>query len=121
MTLEALPVVLPHTQTGKLKALAIAAPRRHASAPDLKTTAELGFPGIRSSSVSGLIAPAGLPADVLAQLNAAARRALNSTELKAKLFVQGSDATGSSPADFLKQVHAEHAKWRKLLANSPKI
>jgi tripartite-type tricarboxylate transporter receptor subunit TctC len=121
MTLEALPVVLPHTHSGKLKALAIAAPKRHASAPDLKTTAELGFPGIRSSSVSGLIAPAGLPAEVVAKLNAAARKALDNTELKAKLFLQGSDATGSTPAQFLKQVQAEHAKWGRLLAGSPKI
>ncbi|KQT10925.1 Bug family tripartite tricarboxylate transporter substrate binding protein [Ramlibacter sp. Leaf400] len=121
MTLEALPVVLPHTASGKLKVLAIAAPKRHASAPDLKTTAELGYPGIRSSSVSGLIAPAGLPAEQVAKLNAAARKALNSTELKAKLFVQGSDATGSTPEQFVKQVQAEHAKWGKLLAGSPRI
>lgn len=121
MTLEALPVVLPHVASGKLKALAIAAPARHASAPDLKTTAELGYPDIRSSSLSGLIAPAGLPAGHVARLNAAARKALESTELKAKLFVQGSDALASTPEQFLKQVRAEHAKWGKLLAGSPKI
>ena len=121
MTLEALPVVLPHVASGKLKALAIAAPSRHASAPDLKTTTELGYPGIRSSSLSGLIAPAGLPAEHVAKPNAAARKALESTELKAKLFVQGSDAQASTPDEFLRQVRAEHAKWGKLLADSPKI
>ncbi len=121
MTLEALPVVLPHASTGKLKVLAIASAKRHASAPDLKTTAELGFPAIRSSSVSGLLAPARLPADIGARLNTATRKALDSTELKAKLFIQGSDATGSTPAQFLKQVETEHAKWGKLLAGAPKI
>jgi tripartite-type tricarboxylate transporter receptor subunit TctC len=121
MTLEALPVVLPHVASGKLKALALAAPTRHASAPDLKTTTELGYPDIRSSSLSGLIGPAGMPAAHVAKLNAAARKALESTELKAKLFVQGSDAQASTPDEFLKQVRAEHAKWGKLLAGSPKI
>ena len=121
MTLEALPVVLPHVAAGKLKALAIAAPARHSSAPDLKTTTELGYPAIRSSSLSGLIAPAGLPAERLTRLNAAARKALESTELKAKLFVQGSDAQASTPDEFLKKVRAEHAKWAQLLAGSPKI
>jgi tripartite-type tricarboxylate transporter receptor subunit TctC len=121
MTLEALPVVLPHAQSGKLKILAIAAPKRHASAPNLKTTTELGFPGIRSSSVSGLITPAGIPADVLAKLNVATRKALDNSQLKAKLFVQGSDATGSSSEQFVEQVKAEHLKWGKLLANLPKI
>jgi tripartite-type tricarboxylate transporter receptor subunit TctC len=121
MTLEALPVVLPHAQSGKLKILAIAAPKRHASAPNLKTTTELGFPGIRSSSVSGLITPAGIPADVLAKLNVATRKALDNSQLKAKLFVQGSDATGSSSEQFVEQVKAEHLKWGKLLANLRKI
>jgi tripartite-type tricarboxylate transporter receptor subunit TctC len=121
MTLEAVPVVLPHAQSGKLKILAIAAPKRHASAPNLKTTTELGFPGIRSSSVSGLITPAGIPADVLAKLNVATRKALDNSQLKAKLFVQGSDATGSSSEQFVEQVKAEHLKWGKLLANLPKI
>jgi tripartite-type tricarboxylate transporter receptor subunit TctC len=121
MTFEALPVVLPHGQTGKLKVLAIAAPKRHASAPDLKTTAELGFPGIRSSSVSGLVGPAGLAADVVEKLNAAARKALDNPQLKQKLFAQGSDATGSTPAQFLDQAKAEHAKWGKIMANVPRI
>jgi tripartite-type tricarboxylate transporter receptor subunit TctC len=121
MTFEALPVVLPHGQAGKLKVLAIAAPKRHASAPDLKTTAELGFPGIRSSSVSGLVGPAGLPADIVDKLNAAARKALDNPQLKQKLFTQGSDATGSTPAQFLEQAKAEHAKWGKIMANVPKI
>lgn len=121
MTLEALPVVLPHAQSGKLKVLAIAASKRHASAPDLKTTAELGFPGIRSSSISGLLGPAGLSAEVVEKLNAATRKALDNTQLQGKLFVQGSDATGSTPAQFVEQVKAEYAKWGKLLANSPKI
>ena len=121
LTLEALPVVLPHVASGKLKAVAIAAPARHASAPELKTTAELGYPGIRSSSLSGLIGPAGLAPEHVAKLNAAARKALESTEFKAKLFVQGSDAQASTPDQFLKLARAEHAKWGKLLASSPKL
>lgn len=57
----------------------------------------------------------------MAKLNAAARKALESTELKAKLFVQGSDARAPTPEEFVQQVRAEHAKWGKLLACSPKI
>jgi tripartite-type tricarboxylate transporter receptor subunit TctC len=121
MTLEALPVVLPHAASGKLKAVAIAAPARHASAPELKTTAELGYPAIRSSSLSGLIGPAGMVPEHVAKLNAAARKALESTEFKAKLFVQGSDAKASTPDHFVQLVRAEHAKWGKLLASSPKL
>lgn len=121
MTFEALPVVLSHGQAGRLKVLAIAARQRHASAPDLKTTGELGFPGIISASVSGLVGPAGLPADIVARLNAATRKALDNPELKARLFKQGSDATGSSPQEFRDRAVAEHAKWGKIMADLPKI
>lgn len=121
MTFEALPVVLPHGEAGRLKVLAIAAPKRHASAPELKTTAELGYPGITSSSVSGLVGPAGMPAEIVEKINAAARRALDNEQLKARLFKQGSDATGSSPQEFLDQVKAEHAKWGRVMSTVPKI
>lgn len=121
MTFEALPVVLSHGEAGRLKVLAIAARKRHASAPDLKTTAELGYPGITSSSVSGLVGPAGMPADIVEKLNIATRRALDNAEIKARLFKQGSDATGSSPQEFLDQAKAEHAKWGKVMSTVPKI
>jgi len=121
MTFEALPVVLPHVPTGKLKVLAIASAKRHASAPDLPTTAELGYPGIVSGSVSGLVGPAGLPADVVEKLNAATRKALDDPKLKARLHSQGTNATGSTPQQFLEQARAEHAKWGRIMASVPKL
>ena len=121
MTFEALPVVLPHVPTGKLKVLAIASPTRHASAPDLPTTAELGYPGIVSGSVSGLVGPAGMPADVVEKLNAATRKALDDPKLKARLHSQGTNATGSTPQQFQEQARAEHAKWGRIMASVPKL
>lgn len=121
MTFEALPVVMPHVPTGKLKVLAIAAAKRHESAPDLPTTAELGFPGVQSGSVSGLVGPAGLPADVVGKLNTATRKALDDPKLRARLLAQGTNATGSTPRQFLDQVRAEHAKWGKIMSSVPKL
>jgi tripartite-type tricarboxylate transporter receptor subunit TctC len=121
MTFEALPVVMPHAATGKLKVLAIASPTRHASAPDVPTTAELGYPAIVSGSVSGLVGPAGLPADVVEKLNAATRKALDDPKLKARLHAQGTNATGSTPQQFLEQARAEHAKWGRIMASVPKL
>jgi tripartite-type tricarboxylate transporter receptor subunit TctC len=62
-----------------------------------------------------------MPADIVEKLNAATRRALGNAELKARLFKQGSDATGSSPQEFLDQAKAEHAKWGKVMSTVPKI
>lgn len=115
MTFEALPVVMPHVAAGKLKAIAIAAPNRHGSAKDLPTTAELGFPAIQSGSVSGLIAPAGVPASVIDTLNKATRKALENPALQDKLFKQGTNVVGSTPSEFRTLMGEEHAKWGRLM------
>lgn len=120
MTFEALPVVLPQGEAGKLKVLAIAARQRHSSAPALMTTGELGFPDVLSSSASGLIAPRGLAPGVMRVLNTAARKAVENPSFKAKLARQGTDALGSTPQEFVVLVKSEHAKWAKLLSNTPK-
>jgi tripartite-type tricarboxylate transporter receptor subunit TctC len=120
MTFEAIPVVMPQAQAGKLRVLGIASAKRHSAAADLLTTAELGFPGVVSGSVSGLIGPAGLPAEVIARLNKAARAALSDPKLRAKLQAQGTSAEGSTSAQFFDLVKSEHSKWGKLMSNIPK-
>jgi len=118
MTFEALPVVMPHVKAGNLKAFAIAAPERHSSAPDLPTTAELGFDGIQSASVSGLIAPAGVPAEVVERLTQATHKALANPQLKQKLVAQGTDTAGSTPQEFLELVRSEYKQWGTVLSAS---
>jgi tripartite-type tricarboxylate transporter receptor subunit TctC len=120
MTFEAIPVVMPQAQAGKLRVLGIASAKRNPAAADLSTTAELGFPGVVSGSVSGLIGPAGLPAEVVAKLNKAARAALSDPKLRAKLQAQGTSAEGSTPAQFFDLVKSEYSRWGKLMSNVPK-
>ena len=120
MTFEAIPVVMPQAQAGKLRVLGIASVKRNPAAADLLTTAELGFPGVVSGSVSGLIGPVGLPADVIARLNKAARAALSDPKLRAKLQAQGTSAEGSTPTQFFDLVKSEYSKWGKLMSNVPK-
>ena len=120
MTFEAIPVVMPQAQAGKLRVLGIASAKRNPAAPDLLTTAELGFSGVLSGSVSGLIGPAGLSQDIVAKLNKAARAALNDPKLKARLQAQGTSAEGSTPAQFFDLVKSEYSKWGKLMSNVPK-
>ena len=120
MTFEAIPVVMPQAQAGKLRVLGIASAKRNPAAADLLTTAELGFPGVISGSVSGLIGPAGMPAEVIEKLNKAARAALSDPKLRAKLQAQGTSAEGSTPAQFFDLVKSEYSKWGKLMSNVPK-
>jgi len=109
-----IPVLLGNVTAGKLRALAIGSARRAPSAPDVPTTAELGMPQVLANNWYGLVAPSGIPADVAAKISAAAVEALNSTEVKDKLALQGATTVGSTGEAFSAHVKAETAKWAQV-------
>jgi tripartite-type tricarboxylate transporter receptor subunit TctC len=96
---------------GRLRPLAVTSPRRLAAFPNVPTVAESGYPGFEAATWSGLVAPAGTPAAIVEKLNAAANKALGTSELKAKLAEDGSTPIGGTPAHFSEYIRAEHARW----------
>ncbi len=116
MTFEATPVVMPFVQSGKLRALALANGKRIDGAPDLPSTAELGYPDILSGSISGLIGPAGMPKEVIDKLNESTRQALRNAQFISLLAKQGTATASSSPEEFRAAVAAEYDKWGKIMS-----
>jgi tripartite-type tricarboxylate transporter receptor subunit TctC len=96
---------------GRLRPLAVTAPKRLANLPDVPTVAELGYPGFEAATWSGLVAPAGTPKAIVDRLNAEANRALATSEMKAKLAEDGSTPLGGTPEQFAAFIRSEHAKW----------
>jgi tripartite-type tricarboxylate transporter receptor subunit TctC len=96
---------------GKLRAIAVTSPARLGNYPDVPTIAELGYPGFEAATWSGLVAPAGTPKAVIDKLNAEVNKALRTTEVKQKLFEDGSTPLGGSAKDFGEFMKSEHAKW----------
>jgi tripartite-type tricarboxylate transporter receptor subunit TctC len=115
MTFEALPIVMPHVKAGKAKALALAAKQRQASEPSIMTTAEAGFPTVISGSVSGLVAPAGLPADIQGRLREAIKAVSAKPEFKGRLFAQGTAVMESAEIDYQSLVRSEFDRWAGIL------
>ena len=109
-----IPVLLGNVTAGKLRALAIGSAKRAPSAPDVPTTAELGMPQVLANNWYGLVAPSGIPADVAARISSAAVEALNSTEVKDKLALQGATTVGSTGEAFSAHVKAEMEKWAQV-------
>jgi len=107
---------LPLVQQKRLKALAITSDTRVAAAPDIPTFAESGYPSVVASSWYGLAAPAGTPASVIEQLNAATNRALATPQFKDRLAADAATPGGGSAADFGKFIDSEIATWRRVLA-----
>ena len=103
--------VLPLIQDGKLKPLAVTALKRSDVLPDTQTVAEAGVANYEASLLFGLIAPAGLPPDVLKKINAEVVRIINEPEMKKKLAAQGVLPIASTPEDFTGVIKAERQEW----------
>jgi tripartite-type tricarboxylate transporter receptor subunit TctC len=104
-------LVLSFVQGGKMRALAVTGPTRLAALPGVPTLKESGVSGVDITTWFALWAPKGTPAAVIERLNAAARKALATAEMKRQLDAQGDSPVGSSVADFTAFVRAEHNYW----------
>ncbi len=113
--MDNLPSSLPHIQAGKLRALAVMAPKRVDSLPDVPTFAELGLKDLNNEAWYGLIAPANLPADIRAKLHAAAQKTLNDPEIRKRLTENGCNVDGGSAQDFEKKMARELALRREIV------
>jgi tripartite-type tricarboxylate transporter receptor subunit TctC len=120
MTFEALPVVIPHVKSGKLRMLAIASKQRQSSDPAIPTTAEAGFPNVISGSVNGIVAPAGLPAEVQNKLKRSIAAVLARNDVKVRLGAQGSVVLEPATNDFDALVRSENERWAAIMKSVPK-
>lgn len=110
-----LPTVLPHIKSGKLLALAVTDSARTPTAPEIPTLAEQGVPGVVVPSWYGLLAPAGTPADVVAQLARDATAILAEPAVRERLQGQGLSAWDIQTSAFDKHIQDETARWAKVI------
>jgi tripartite-type tricarboxylate transporter receptor subunit TctC len=106
---------LENFKAGKLRALAVAGPKRLPSLPEVPTTAEAGLPNFKASAWFALVAPAGTPDDVLTRLNAALRKAQSTKEVIDTVGTQGLDVTQSTRAELSQRITTEIARWRQVV------
>ena len=104
-------------QSGKLRGLAITAARRVPSI-DLPTIAESGLPGFEVDQWYGVIISSKVPQPIVKKLSAGIAEALKGDDVAKRLAADGSTPVGSSPEQFQKHIHAEIAKWKKLVAEA---
>lgn len=113
-----LPVLLPQIKAGKIKAIAVGAPKRVAGAPDVPTTAEVGMPGLLTENWYGMIAPAKTPPNIVAALNKAAVEAMKDPTVVEKLASQGATLVGDTPDEFRAYIDSETKKWANVIKNA---
>jgi tripartite-type tricarboxylate transporter receptor subunit TctC len=111
-------VAMPHIAAGQVRALAVTRLNRSSLFPDLPTLDEDGIKGFELDAWAGLVAPAGTPPDVVAKLNGALRKIIDSPETKAKLRNVGFEGFSSTQAEFGDFIKVQLGKWGKMIKDA---
>jgi tripartite-type tricarboxylate transporter receptor subunit TctC len=113
-----LPILLPQIKAGKLRPIAVGAPQRVPSAPDVPTTAEAGMPSLQTENWYGMVAAAKTPPQIVATLNKAAVEAMKDPEVVSKLSSQGAILVGDTPEQFKAYIASETKKWAAVIKDA---
>ncbi|WP_270935304.1 Bug family tripartite tricarboxylate transporter substrate binding protein [Falsiroseomonas oryzae] len=106
---------IPLAREGKVRALAVTTQRRVDALPEVPTMAELGLPDVTVSSWQVVIGPRGLPAPIVARLNAELDRAIRAPEMVAWMASIGAQPVGGSAADASAMVARERERWARVI------
>jgi tripartite-type tricarboxylate transporter receptor subunit TctC len=107
--------MLPHVRGNRMRALVVTAPQRLAQLPNVPTVAEAGLAAAQADFTTGLLAPAGTPAAVMARYEAAALQVAQSQAFKDYLASQGYEALAANGAQFTKIIREGSAKWESVV------
>lgn len=110
-----IPAVMPHIQSGKVRALATSGARRSPALPALPTLDEAGIKGFEYSPWYGFFAPAGTPAPIVRKLHDAVNKVLKDPEIASKLAQQGLEVRAMTREQFGQLVTNDIAKWGKTI------
>ena len=105
------PAAAPHIKSGRLRALAVIAPQRLPTLPDVPTAAEAGLPNFEVTTWYGILAPAATPRPIVTRLNGELVKIMNSTDVEERLARMGTDPRTSTPEEFAAYIKQEIAKW----------
>jgi tripartite-type tricarboxylate transporter receptor subunit TctC len=112
--MSTLPAAIGFAKSGRLRALAVSSAKRWPSVPDYPTVAESGVPGFEAILWTGVLAPAGTPREIIAQLQREIASLLTLPDVKELLAKQGAEINSAGAEQFAAIIRADLAKWAKL-------
>ena len=114
-SLQAPITIIPHINSGKMKALAITGTNRLAALPQVPTFAEAGLPGYAVKVWLGVLAPAGTPKTIIDRLSAEFGKFLPLPDFREKLALQGVEPFVLGPEQFAALIKADFEMWAKVI------
>jgi tripartite-type tricarboxylate transporter receptor subunit TctC len=118
LVFETLPALSPAIPSGRIRLLAVTSAVRTAMLPGTPTLDELGLQGFDVSTLYGLLAPRGTPADIVERLSKAMQDVARVPEVRAQLVSQGAEAMASTPSETDALIRREVAKWAEVAATA---
>jgi hypothetical protein len=116
MSIAGLPQTMPHVRAGRLRALGVTTRQRAAVAADVPAISEAGVPGYDVDAWYGLVAPAGVAADVVDTVAGAVLQALRTPDVVDRLVQQGLVPRASRPAEFEALIRSDTIKWGRVVS-----
>lgn len=110
--------LINQVKAGKIKALAVASEKRMRAAPDVPTLIESGLPGFASSTWAMVLAPAGLPVEILERLNTELNKIIRSPAIQEKMDSLGVEPGGGTPEETRSFLQREIGKWGKVVRDA---
>jgi tripartite-type tricarboxylate transporter receptor subunit TctC len=114
----ALPPAMNNIKEGKLRGLALLATRRSQFLPDVPTNAEAGIPDLESDTLTGVVAPAGTPKELIDKWRDAIAKMVAEPDVKQRLEALGFVPVASTPDEFGERIKVEIAKWGKVVRDA---
>jgi len=108
-------LVSPRVKSGEVRAIAVTGPERHADLPDVPTLAESGYPAVTSTSGTGIVAPAGIPKDIVAMLNARLNELIERPETQSRMKSFGLVPKSGTPEEFGAWAAQERQRWTRVV------
>lgn len=115
MLFSGVPALLPHIESGRLRAIAIGSLKRFAAIPKVPTFDESGLKGYEATTWFGLMAPAKTPKDIVTRWNVEVDKILKSPDLRERFLNDGLEPMGGSPESFAKFIREEIDKYAKVI------
>ena len=115
MNFSGVPALVPHIQSGRVRAIAIGSLKRFPALPQVPTFDESGLKGYEATTWFGLMAPAKTPKDIVTRWNSEVDRILKSPELHDRFINEGIEPMGGSPEAFAKFIRAEIDKYARVI------
>jgi tripartite-type tricarboxylate transporter receptor subunit TctC len=110
------PVVYPHVQADKLRAVAITSPQRSPLAPEFPTVAESGVPGFDTATWSGLYVPAATASEIVKRIHSEIYKIMNAPEFRKRMLQQGIDQSAAdTPEKHTAFLKSELVRWGKVI------